>query len=96
MSFRTRRGNSACPSQDIATALNGIVEGSSTTQIRDDIYLIDVIGRAQASERGSIETLQNLQLPGSNGKVGAALGGCQFPLRARAADDLAARRGRRP
>ncbi|NNH33379.1 efflux RND transporter permease subunit [Rhizobium sp. SEMIA 4085] len=55
-------------SQDIATTLNGIVEGSSATQIRDNIYLIDVIGRAQTSERGSIETLQNLQLPGSNGK----------------------------
>ena len=54
-------------SQDIATALSGIVEGSSATQIRDDIYLIDVIGRAQTSERGSIETLQNLQLAGSNG-----------------------------
>ncbi|MFT4184215.1 MAG: efflux RND transporter permease subunit [Rhizobium sp.] len=55
-------------SEDIATALNGIVEGSTTTQIRDDIYLIDVIGRAQTAERGSIETLQNLQLPASNGK----------------------------
>ncbi|UWU19185.1 efflux RND transporter permease subunit (plasmid) [Rhizobium sullae] len=55
-------------SEDIATVLNSIVEGSSTTQVRDNIYLIDVIGRAAASERGSIETLQNLQLPGSNGK----------------------------
>ncbi|MEF0941284.1 efflux RND transporter permease subunit [Rhizobium sp. BR 362] len=56
-------------SEDIATALNGIVEGSSSTKIRDDIYLIDVIGRAQTSERGSIETLQNLQLPAANGKA---------------------------
>lgn len=56
-------------SEDIATALNSIVEGSSSTQIRDDIYLINVIGRAQTSERGSIETLQNLQLPASNGKA---------------------------
>ncbi|WP_087001719.1 efflux RND transporter permease subunit [Rhizobium sullae] len=55
-------------SEDIATVLNSIVEGSSTTQVRDNIYLIDVIGRAAASERGSIETLQNLQLPASNGK----------------------------
>ncbi|MFS8054110.1 efflux RND transporter permease subunit [Rhizobium sp. BR 317] len=56
-------------SEDIATTLNSIVEGSSSTQIRDDIYLIDVIGRAQTEERGSIETLQNLQLPASNGKA---------------------------
>ncbi|MDR6820334.1 multidrug efflux pump subunit AcrB [Neorhizobium sp. 2083] len=55
-------------SEDIATVLNSIVEGASATQVRDNIYLIDVIGRAAASERGSIETLQNLQLPGSNGK----------------------------
>ncbi|KQQ46034.1 ACR family transporter [Rhizobium sp. Leaf311] len=55
-------------SQDIATLLNDIVEGTSTTQIRDDIYLIDVIGRAEDVERGSIETLKNLQLAGSNGK----------------------------
>lgn len=54
-------------SQDIATALNSIVEGSAATQIRDDIYLVNVIGRAQTSERGSIETLQNLLLAGSNG-----------------------------
>ncbi|OHV80192.1 efflux RND transporter permease subunit [Rhizobium sp. LCM 4573] len=55
-------------SEDIATVLNSVVEGASATQVRDNIYLIDVIGRAAASERGSIETLQNLQLPGSNGK----------------------------
>lgn len=55
-------------SEDIATTLNSVVEGSSATQVRDSIYLIDVIGRATSSERGSIETLQNLQLPGSNGK----------------------------
>lgn len=55
-------------SQDIATGLNGIVEGSSATKIRDAIYLIDVIGRAQDSERGSIETLKNLQLPSVSGK----------------------------
>ncbi|MBY3380796.1 MULTISPECIES: efflux RND transporter permease subunit [Rhizobium] len=56
-------------SEDIATALNGIVEGSTATQVRDDIYLINVIGRARASERDSIQTLQNLQLSTSNGKV---------------------------
>ncbi|SUA99406.1 Swarming motility protein SwrC [Pannonibacter phragmitetus] len=55
-------------SQDIASALGSIVQGSSATQVRDDIYLIDVIGRAQASERGSVETLKNLQLPSASGK----------------------------
>ncbi len=56
-------------SEDIATALNGIVEGSTATQVRDDIYLVNVIGRARASERDSVQTLQNLQLSTSNGKV---------------------------
>ena len=55
-------------SQDIAGALNGIVGGTSITQVRDAIYLVDVVDRARAAERQSIETLQNLQLPGRNGQ----------------------------
>ena len=55
-------------SEDIASTLNGIVAGNSVTQVRDSIYLINVLGRANASERGSIETLRNLQLSGSNGQ----------------------------
>jgi multidrug efflux pump subunit AcrB len=54
-------------SQDIASTLNSTVGGATVTQVRDSIYLIDVIGRAREDERGSIETLQNLQLPGRNG-----------------------------
>ena len=55
-------------SQDISAALSGVVRGTSITQVRDDVYLIDVVSRAKADERGSIDTLQNLQLPGSNGQ----------------------------
>ncbi len=55
-------------SQDIAGSLNGIVGGASITQVRDAIYLVDVVGRARAAERQSIETLQNLQLPGKDGR----------------------------
>lgn len=54
--------------KDIASTLNGIVDGTSITQVRDDIYLINVLGRANDSERGSIETLRNLQLSGSSGQ----------------------------
>ncbi|MCR6501416.1 efflux RND transporter permease subunit [Shinella sp. CPCC 101442] len=54
-------------SQDIAFALNGVTGGTTVTQIRDDVYLIDVIGRAKAAERESIETLRQLQLPTANG-----------------------------
>jgi len=55
-------------SQDIAGSLNGIVGGTSITQVRDEIYLVDVVGRARAAERQSIETLQNVQLPGKDGQ----------------------------
>jgi multidrug efflux pump subunit AcrB len=55
-------------SQDIATALNSIVAGAVVTQVRDDIYLINVIGQARAAERTSLDTLQNLQLPAANGQ----------------------------
>ena len=55
-------------SQDIASALNSVVNGATVTQVRDDIYLIDVIARARESERASLQTLQNLQLPAANGQ----------------------------
>ncbi|NBB48158.1 AcrB/AcrD/AcrF family protein [Rhizobium sp. CRIBSB] len=55
-------------SSDIATALNNMAGGSTMTQLRDSIYLIDVVGRATGEERQSIETLRNLQLPGGNGQ----------------------------
>lgn len=54
-------------SKDIATALNGIVGGMTVTQIRDSIYLINVVVRADKSERSSIDALENLQLPNATG-----------------------------
>lgn len=55
-------------SEDIASTLNGVLDGTSVTQVRDDIYLIKVLGRAKASERQSLETLRDLQLAGSGGQ----------------------------
>ena len=55
-------------SEDIATALNSVLDGTSITQIRDSIYLVDVVGRATAAERASIDTLRNLQLVGLGGQ----------------------------
>ncbi|MNH80200.1 putative efflux pump membrane transporter TtgB [compost metagenome] len=49
-------------SEDVANLMNGIVSGQSVTQVDDDIYLINVVGRAVDSERGTPETLQNLQI----------------------------------
>ena len=55
-------------SEDIATTLNGVLAGSSITQVRDSIYLVNVMGRATAPERASIDTLRDLQLIGSGGQ----------------------------
>ena len=55
-------------SEAVAGTLNGIVGGVNFTEIRDDIYLINVIGRAMDSERAAIETLQNLQISSKDGK----------------------------
>ncbi|MFJ5235710.1 efflux RND transporter permease subunit [Pseudomonas neuropathica] len=49
-------------SEDVAKLMNSIVSGSPLTQVDDDIYLINVVGRAVDSERGTPETLQNLQI----------------------------------
>ena len=49
-------------SEDVAKLMNGIVSGAPVTQVDDDIYLINVVGRAIDAERGSPQTLQNLQI----------------------------------
>ncbi len=54
-------------SEDVANIMNGVVTGASVTQVKDDIYLINVIGRAEDAERGSPETLENLQIVNSSG-----------------------------
>ena len=53
-------------SQAIASALNTVITGTSITQVRDDIYLVDVIARATDEQRVSLATLRTLQvaLPG--------------------------------
>ena len=55
-------------SQAIATTINGIVGGTTATQVRDDIYLVNIVGRAVEAERSSIETLRDLQLPVGDGR----------------------------
>ena len=81
-------------SESIATTLNGIVGGSATTQVRDSIYLINVVGRAQDSERSSIDTLQNLQIQTSSGKSAplAAIANIRYELE----QPMVWRRGRLP
>ena len=49
-------------SEDVANVMNSIVSGVPVTQINDNIYLVNVVARAEDSERGSPDTLQNLQI----------------------------------
>ena len=53
----------------VATALNSVVQGVPVTQMRDGTYLIDIVGRAEEGDRGSIEGLQSLQIASSNGRL---------------------------
>ena len=55
-------------SEDIAQTLNSVLDGTTITQLRDSIYLVNVVGRATAAERASIDTLRDLQLIGSGGQ----------------------------
>jgi multidrug efflux pump subunit AcrB len=53
-------------SQAIASVLNTVITGTSITQVRDDIYLVDVVARATDEQRVSLANLRALQvaLPG--------------------------------
>jgi multidrug efflux pump subunit AcrB len=54
-------------SDTIAQAMNMILSGYTVTQIRDSIYLIDVVARAPEEERLSLKSLENTQIPLPNG-----------------------------
>jgi multidrug efflux pump subunit AcrB len=54
-------------SQSVAAVLNAVISGTSVTQVRDDIYLVDVVARARDEERASIETLRTMQISLPNG-----------------------------
>jgi multidrug efflux pump subunit AcrB len=56
-------------SQDLAQALNSVVTGATVTQVRDGIYLIDVVTRALTNERVSLATVRGLQVPLPNGRT---------------------------
>jgi multidrug efflux pump subunit AcrB len=56
-------------SQALASVLNTVMSGASITQVRDDIYLVDVIVRATDEQRVSLATLRTLQVPLLNGRT---------------------------
>jgi multidrug efflux pump subunit AcrB len=73
-------------SEAIAAVLNKVMTGVTVTQVRDSIYLVDVVMRATDEQRVSLSTLRNLQFPLANGRT-VPLGqfasldfGQEFPL----------------
>jgi multidrug efflux pump subunit AcrB len=56
-------------SQALAAVLNKVMTGQPVTQVRDDIYLVDVIARATDEQRVSLSTLQALQIALPNGRT---------------------------
>ncbi len=55
--------------QSLSQSLNAVLTGMSITQVRSGIYLIDVVGRAEAEQRHTAETLRNLQVPLDDGRT---------------------------
>ena len=56
-------------SENLAQALNTVVSGVTSTQMRSGIYLVDVLVRASAEQRMSLSTIRALQVPLPNGQT---------------------------
>jgi multidrug efflux pump subunit AcrB len=53
----------------LSAYLNTVMTGSPITQVRDDIYLVDLVVRAQDEQRVSLGTIQSLQVPLPSGRT---------------------------
>ena len=53
----------------IAAVLQASVTGTTITQVRDDLYLVNVVARATDSERASFDTLASLQVATPAGRM---------------------------
>ncbi|MDM0068746.1 efflux RND transporter permease subunit [Variovorax sp. J31P207] len=53
----------------LAGIMNATVTGTAVTQVRDDIYLINVVARSSAEQRLSLQTLSTLQVPTASGRM---------------------------
>jgi multidrug efflux pump subunit AcrB len=56
-------------SQAIASVLNTVITGAPVTQVRDDIYLVNVVARATDEQRTSLANLRTLQVPLPSGRT---------------------------
>ena len=56
-------------SEALASVLNTVISGASISQVRDDIYLVDIVVRATDEQRVSLSTLSTLQVPLPSGRT---------------------------
>ena len=56
-------------SQAVAAALNANISGNTITQVRDDIYLVNIVVREQGGQSLSIETLRTLPVSMPGGRT---------------------------
>ena len=56
-------------SQALSETINAVLSGTNVTQLRDSIYLIDIVARAIPEERAKLETLRSLMLETPGGKA---------------------------
>jgi multidrug efflux pump subunit AcrB len=56
-------------SDAVSSVLNTVITGTPVTQVRDDIYLVNVVARATDEQRVSLSTLPTLQVPLPNGRT---------------------------
>ena len=56
-------------SAQVSAVLQAAVSGTTVTQLRDDIYLVNVVARAADGSRVSLDTLATLQVPVPGGRT---------------------------
>lgn len=56
-------------SADIADALSALYSGKTVTQLRDDIFLVDVVARGTELDRESLDSIRDLQLNLADGST---------------------------
>jgi multidrug efflux pump subunit AcrB len=56
-------------SAQVSAVLQAAVSGTTVTQLRDDIYLVNVVARAADGHRVSLDTLATLQVPVPGGRT---------------------------
>ena len=55
-------------SQALSQTINAVLSGTTVTQVRDDIYLVDIVARAVSDERAKLETLRSLMIATPGGR----------------------------